>query len=374
MRTPPEPSTLKPRSVRHTSVQLALAAALTFALAGASAASADDNVCEPDSDCVRACVVDAWAMARECFRDGRLYPRECFDRAIHFKLACVIGECGPMPGCEERCMIHGKRLLHRCIQDGGDLEQCRAEAKMSTKACIEAECRDCACPDVYDPVCGVDGMTYGNACEAGCARVQVVHRGICEPKCEPLRCLVFCPLGGNIGPDGCPTCECNPPTSCESNDDCGDGEACRPICSPLPLPCPDGEPLCLDCSGVCVPRLEPCACSDIYNPVCGVDGKTYSNACQADCLEVELAHQGECRNSCRTNADCDDRQICYPPTHTCQLGCRIDCFRYDPVCGEDGVTYGCGETDAYCHGVEVSHEGECRLECEPEDASCSPAP
>lgn len=40
--------------------------------------------------------------------------------------------------------------------------------------------------------------------------------------------------------------------------------------------------------------------------------------------------------------------------------CSIQCLAYDPVCGEDGVTYGCGVEDAACHNVQVKYQGECK--------------
>jgi eight-cysteine-cluster-containing protein len=36
---------------------------------------------------------------------------------------------------------------------------------------------DCVCPDVWDPVCGVDGTVYGNICEANCAGVEAFPCG-----------------------------------------------------------------------------------------------------------------------------------------------------------------------------------------------------
>ena len=48
----------------------------------------------------------------------------------------------------------------------------------------EGECHEsCFCTDIWAPVCGEDGHTYGNACEAECAGVGVAHEGPCEDAC-----------------------------------------------------------------------------------------------------------------------------------------------------------------------------------------------
>jgi hypothetical protein len=42
--------------------------------------------------------------------------------------------------------------------------------------------------------------------------------------------------------------------------------------------------------------LEPseCVCMEIYQPVCGKDGRTYGNSCLAECRGVEVKSAGEC--------------------------------------------------------------------------------
>ncbi|KAI3950533.1 hypothetical protein MKW92_032522 [Papaver armeniacum] len=41
--------------------------------------------------------------------------------------------------------------------------------------------------------------------------------------------------------------------------------------------------------------------------------------------------------------------------------CPVNCFRADPVCGVDGVTYWCGCADAYCSGTQVAKLGFCEV-------------
>ncbi|MBK9149961.1 MAG: hypothetical protein IPM26_02835 [Saprospiraceae bacterium] len=52
-------------------------------------------------------------------------------------------------------------------------------------SCKKDECRenpktDCFCTEQYDPVCGCNNKTYGNACHANCAGITDFVKGECK--------------------------------------------------------------------------------------------------------------------------------------------------------------------------------------------------
>lgn len=93
---------------------------------------------------------------------------------------------------------------------------------------------------------------------------------------------------------------------------CGDRNFCNGV---LPGRCPGAAKI-----GLCSPRPE--ICTDLFQPVCGCDGRTYSNSCAANRAGVSVSSQGECPTSqfCGGIAGipCPGRGVCIDdPTDSC---------------------------------------------------------
>uniref|UniRef100_A0A4W6CBM3 Agrin n=1 Tax=Lates calcarifer TaxID=8187 RepID=A0A4W6CBM3_LATCA len=331
---------------------------------------------EPVCECPEACPQTSDPV---CGSDGHSYGSPCEMRAMGCALqrAIHIQHKGP---CDETCANCSFGAIcdaqsgqcvcaSECVEShqpvcGSDGTTYNSECELHVRACKEqmdlrvvsqGECKTCGstvcawgarcvqnkceCPqcsdEAFSPVCGSDGTTYNNKCElrmSSCMqkrRIDVTKPGSCDEDCGSG--------GSGSGVESCEQDRCRMFGGSWDEDAEEDRCVCDFTCQSVP-----------------------------HNPVCGSDGKNYSNECElkkARCEKQEhllIQNQGPCAGRYIT-----------PLRLTAPQHCSLSVYG----CCSDNMTAALGVGLAGCPSTcQCNVYGSYKRTCDPTTGQCSCKP
>jgi hypothetical protein len=301
-----------------------------------------------------------------------------------------------------RCMGPVRRdVIHTCpLQPTTEpCRVCNADADCAVGEFCECRVGSCAktggicvarpaiCPDVVTPVCGCDGVTYGNDCLREQAGACKLHNGACTATGGCFDTIARTCTGQSCSPtSGCPlpnqfcspACSSPPPTgrcfdtlarkctaeTCDPGHPCLPNEFCVPTCPPPPP------------SGRCFVTVENQCSTEPCGP--GAPCVNPNEFCSPQCLAsttttITLATTTTTTTlptgGCKTDADCNDGNAC-TADHCVNGVCDHACVCLDST----GAVSCCPGPAALCvQSCGLDASGVCGGPCPTATDVCTPS-